>query len=157
MTISKHNNKRWVLRAAICTVAAIAGLSSKQALADKAPIEVANMIIDVTGQKKNTGTIRVAIFDSKESWLKKPVFTAVLPADTQAITYSNPETPYGDYGVAVYHDVNDNDKMDRNFIGLPKEPYGFSNNARGSFGPPKWKKSVVSVSGPKTHLTIRIK
>jgi uncharacterized protein (DUF2141 family) len=44
-------------------------------------------------------------------------------------------------------DVNRNNKMDRNFIGIPKEQYGFSNDARGSFGPPCFAEASFTVSG----------
>jgi uncharacterized protein (DUF2141 family) len=44
----------------------------------------------------------------------------------------------GDYAVLVHHDDNDNDKMDTNFIGIPKEPIGLSNSAVPKLGPPKY-------------------
>ena len=50
------------------------------------------------------------------------------------------DLPYGEnYTIAIFHDVNDNGKMDKNFVGVPKEPYGFSNNARSKWGPPKYE------------------
>lgn len=53
----------------------------------------------------------------------------------------------GEYAVRVMHDENDNDKLDSNLIGIPKEPWGFSNNAVGSFGPPDWKDAKFTLDG----------
>jgi len=46
------------------------------------------------------------------------------------------DLPYGDYAVSLYHDENSNAEMDTNSMGIPKESYAFSNNARGMFGKP---------------------
>lgn len=50
----------------------------------------------------------------------------------------------GKYAVAILHDENDDQKMNKNFLGLPKEGYGFSNNAMGAFGPPSFSKAAFS-------------
>ncbi|MBY0427835.1 MAG: DUF2141 domain-containing protein, partial [Alphaproteobacteria bacterium] len=59
----------------------------------------------------------------------------------------------GTYAVAVYHDENGNGKMDTNFIGIPKERTGASNDAKGKMGPPKFQDAKFVVSG---DLTISI-
>lgn len=46
------------------------------------------------------------------------------------------------YAVKAFHDVNGNKKLDTNFFGVPTEPYGFSNNARGTFGPPSLSEMI---------------
>jgi uncharacterized protein (DUF2141 family) len=51
----------------------------------------------------------------------------------------------GRYAVAVYQDLNRNGKFDKNFLGLPTEPYGFSKDARGSFGPPTFDAAAVDI------------
>lgn len=113
--------------------------------------------IDISGIKKDRGTIRVAVFDTKEAWLKKPVYTAVMPVNGNDLRFSQEAVPYGVYAVAVYHDVDSNGELNTNFIGLPKEPYGFSNNARGSFGPAKWKKASFTVDQANTSFNIKVK
>jgi uncharacterized protein (DUF2141 family) len=52
--------------------------------------------------------------------------------------------------------VNDNGKLDKNFIGIPKEPYGFSNDKAGSFGPPDFEDILVEVN-EDTTISIKIK
>lgn len=63
----------------------------------------------------------------------------------------------GDYAVAVFADVNDNGKLDSNFIGFPKEPVGISRDAKGMFGPPKFADAVFKVGDGVTMQSIQIK
>lgn len=51
----------------------------------------------------------------------------------------------GKYVFKYFHDANSNDKLDTNMIGMPKEGFGFSNNAKGSFGPPPHKETIFSL------------
>lgn len=64
--------------------------------------------------------------------------------------------PYGDYAVSVYHDENLNGDMDSGFMGIPKEPYGFSNNAKSSFGPPKWRDVKFSIKSPSVEIAVKV-
>jgi uncharacterized protein (DUF2141 family) len=54
----------------------------------------------------------------------------------------------GSYAVTVFHDLNDNGELDTGFFGIPKEPVGFSNNAKGRFGPAKWEATRFPIDGP---------
>jgi uncharacterized protein (DUF2141 family) len=62
----------------------------------------------------------------------------------------------GRYAVSVFHDENSNGKMDTNFVGMPREGVGASNNARGHFGPPKFEDAAFRYAGGKLDLTITI-
>ena len=57
------------------------------------------------------------------------------------------ELPSGTYAIGIFVDANYNNEMDRNFFGVPKEQYGFGNDAKGSFGPPSFKDASFTVSG----------
>lgn len=48
------------------------------------------------------------------------------------------DLPYGELALAVYHDENNNGKIDKNFIGIPTEPYAFSNNVKPKFKAPSF-------------------
>jgi len=61
--------------------------------------------------------------------------------------------PAGTYAIGIFVDANYNNEMDRNFFGVPKEQYGFSNNAKGSFGPPSFKDASFTIKG---DLSLRI-
>lgn len=64
--------------------------------------------------------------------------------------------PPGEYAIAVYHDENGNNELDTNWIGIPAEGLGASNNAKGSFGPPKFTDAKIQLT-QSTHITINIK
>jgi uncharacterized protein (DUF2141 family) len=75
----------------------------------------------------------------------------VLPATAPAIDVSTTALRPGTYGVRVMHDQNGNGEMDSNLVGMPTEPWGFSNNASGSFGPPKWQGVRFELDGDLTQ------
>jgi uncharacterized protein (DUF2141 family) len=62
----------------------------------------------------------------------------------------------GSYAIAVFHDTNGNGKLDRSFIGLPSEPYGFSNDV-GRRGPPNFEAARIVVKEPTTTIVIPIR
>ena len=97
----------------------------------------ATVIVKVTGLRSEKGQVRIAVFNSSEKWLgEQPVYSSTINVDSQSVTWKIYDVPYGDYGIAVFHDENKNGKMDKNFVGIPLEPYGFSNNVRVTLGPP---------------------
>lgn len=63
---------------------------------------------------------------------------------------------HGTYAVAVVHDENDNEQLDTNFLGIPKEGIGASNGAQGRLGPPKWKDAKFGHAGDATAQLIKI-
>ena len=63
----------------------------------------------------------------------------IVDIEDQSCTVTFKDVPAGTYAVSYIHDENGNGKMDTNFMGIPKEGYGCSNNAKGFMGPPKWE------------------
>ncbi len=70
------------------------------------------------------------------------------------ITFKN--LPDGKYAVQYFHDENSDNKIAKNAIGMPKEGYGFSNDAHGKFGPKKFKKWLFTIKGD-TKIKVRTK
>ncbi len=66
------------------------------------------------------------------------------------------ELPPGRYAVAAYVDNNRNGRQDKNFLGMPQERYGFSNDARGSFGPPDFAAAAFDIGENAVSKTIHI-
>jgi len=64
--------------------------------------------------------------------------------------------PPGIYAVSVIHDANDNKKLDTNFLGVPREGYGFSNNAKGTFGPPPFKRAAFRYHRPIQRIYVKM-
>ncbi len=118
----------------------------------------ATIILRVTGLRSEKGQVRIAVFNSSEKWLgEQPIYSSTINVESQSVTWKFNVVPHGDYGIAVFHDENKNGKMDKNFLGMPLEPYGFSNNVRVTFGPPKWEKSKFVVKGSTTEVSIEVK
>lgn len=117
------------------------------------------LIIHGLNENEIEGEMRVAVFDSEEKYKRKeePLYAVVLDVDADSISWSVDELPFGDYAIAVYHDKNTNGKLDTNLLGIPKESYGFSNDARGRFGPASWKDASFRVDAKGVNHRIRIK
>jgi uncharacterized protein (DUF2141 family) len=97
------------------------------------------LTVTVTNFKNNQGKVMVGIFNGPDNFTKKPIFgkSSKINAKTAKVVFDN--IPDGQYAVSVYHDENDNNKLDTGWFGIPKEGYGFSNDAKGNMGPPKYE------------------
>jgi len=87
------------------------------------------------------GDIYIAIYDNDDDYMEieKVAFQKIAAVVGESQTILIKDMPEGEYAVSVFHDLNGNGELDTNAIGIPSEPYGFSNDARGRFGPPKFK------------------
>ena len=86
------------------------------------------------------GSIFVALFDSESTFLTAKRFKSEkILVDSNSVSVVFDSIPNGTYAISTFHDENSNGKMDTGMFGIPEEGYGFSNNARGMFGPAKFK------------------
>lgn len=114
------------------------------------------LTIRVQGIKNKKGTVNIALYESDADFnQEKFSYVSRTPADLSG-TIIFDKVDYGNYGVAVYHDENENQKLDRNFIGMPAEGYGFSNNVKGKLGPPSFKDTSVLMNQAETNLSIQL-
>ena len=118
-----------------------------------------NLIVDISGFPSSDGFAMVAVNNSDESYQGgeneaiAKMRTKVMGQQAQII-FTN--LPYGSYGVSIYHDENANGKLDKNAMGIPKEAYGFSNNAKGFFGKPSYKDVVFQLNSAEMRITIKL-
>jgi uncharacterized protein (DUF2141 family) len=119
---------------------------------------VSELRIKVIGLGSSNGTVKFSLFNSEESYAKRsnPLMEARLPIQEQTCEWVVQDLPYGEYSVILYHDENGNTKLDTNFVGIPKESYGFSNNAKAMFGPPKYEKAKFVFDGKTKTLEIHL-
>jgi uncharacterized protein (DUF2141 family) len=110
------------------------------------------LTVEISGLKNNTGKVLVALFDSEETFLKKNKelkgISVLIENNKATAVFKGVQK--GEYALSLFHDKNNNNKLDTNFVGIPKEPYAFSNNATGFMGPPKFEESKVLVDSNKT-------
>ncbi len=118
----------------------------------------AGLVIEVSNIRSAEGNILVAVFDSRETFLgDKTVKGLIVPVKQKGeMSITVPDLPYGTYAISIFHDVNSNNRLDTNFLGIPKERYGFSNNARGTFGPPSFEKASFKFSSPDKVVDIKL-
>lgn len=111
----------------------------------------------VTDVEESRGEIRLALFDSVEAFENDgaPHLARIAEAASDQVTFVLEGVTPGAYAIKLFHDVNSNGELDRNMMNMPKERYGFSNNA-GRFGPPSWVDAVFEV-GRDTATEINIK
>ena len=103
------------------------------------------------------GHLAAALYNSKETWLKEAVDNVSVEVNPDGVTVLDlGEQPAGDYAIAVFYDRNDNQKLDTGMFKIPKEEFGFSNNPRITFGPPKWDKSKFTHDGNEALMEIKM-
>ncbi len=87
------------------------------------------------------GAIVCMLFDTADTFgdLRDPKYTQRFPADGRD-TFQLTDITAGDYALLVYHDENNNGRLDENFLGIPREPVGFSNGYRPK-GPPSYSRA----------------
>jgi uncharacterized protein (DUF2141 family) len=103
------------------------------------------------------GELYIAIYSDVDTYmdLEKTVFhrTVAIEHETELIVFEN--IPEGEYAVTVFQDLNGNGELDTRGFGIPEEPYGFSNDARGTFGPAKFRNAKFDLSG-KMLINIKL-
>ena len=101
--------------------------------------------------------MRIGVYADEESYLKNAIhFQNVAVSETGTMTVSLQDIPFGTYAISLFHDQNGNGKLDSNWIRIPKEPYGFSQNAAATFGPPKFQKAAFQHGHAITELKIKL-
>ena len=97
--------------------------------------------VNVHGLKKHQGHVRVALYDQEESFLHfEQVYRAEsTSAETEVPQVIFKDLPEGIYAIALFHDVNDNAQLDKNWLGIPKEKVAFSKAKMRAFGPPPFE------------------
>ena len=113
------------------------------------------LVVEVVLCAPPRGTVQIALCGNEKCFKSGPgCVVRSVAADSPVVRVRLADIAPGTYAVKVFHDVNNNGQLDLNWLGVPNEPYGFSNDARGSFGPPPFQEASFQV-GPKP-LTIRI-
>jgi len=106
----------------------------------------------------DSGQIRVLLFDSAASFkdLRNPAHQKQVPA-TGRERITLPDVPAGQYALMVHHDENSSGTLDKNFIGIPREPVGFANGYNPK-GPPGYARALLTIleaDNPPVSVALR--
>lgn len=148
-------------------VMSLLGVASRQQVTAGGPRHVFRPVPagSLTGQLTNLrgggGACYLALFASAEGFPRQTslaVRTLRLPVGGGTASFRFENLPSGSYALAVYHDENSNGQLDKNFLGLPTERYGFSNNARSMmFFPPSFGAARFVVAGAGAAIAVKLR
>ena len=117
----------------------------------------ADLTVEVAGLQDAQGQVLVALYDRADTFLKQPLQATMVAARPGAVQVVLHDLPAGDYALSAFQDKNGNRTLDRNPVGMPIEPYGFSNDAVGSFGAPSFAQSQLHVDAAGARTTIHLR
>ncbi len=126
-----------------------------------AEIMAADVTITIPNVENNSGAIHSALWKGADGFLADDAEgvasqTQSAKAKSGAVIMIFKDVKPGTYAISLYHDENGNGEMDSNFLGIPKEAYGFSNDAKGSFGPPSFSAASFTVKNSDVPMSITL-
>jgi uncharacterized protein (DUF2141 family) len=114
--------------------------------------------VEFTNIKKGKGKLWVAVYKPGEQFggKQKPSIYKIIEVTAAAPQNASFELAPGRYALAVYHDLNSNDQLDKNFVGIPKEPYGFSKNFKPRFSAPTFEDCAFELKDPGQKISVKL-
>ena len=114
--------------------------------------ETHTLTVTINNIKNMEGTLEVGLFNNNGRFLEEgQAFKSIsVEVENGSETFVFKNLPKGDYAISLYHDENANGTCDRNFFGIPKEPYAFSNNFKPKFSAPTFKDCQFELTEDKS-------
>ena len=116
------------------------------------------LLVTVSDVKAGKGNLRVAVFDEEhrdEFPDGEFLLGVVVPAIDEEMTVEITNIDSGEYAVAIIQDINENEMLDKNFLGIPKEPYGFSGKWKS--GGSSYEKALFNTEEVGFAITVKLK
>ena len=117
-------------------------------------------VVKITNLKKIKGRLNIGWYKEAITFTEndKTIYREKIEVNDQteiSVLFKN--IPKGKYAIAVFLDENNNHKLDKNFLGIPKEKYGFSNNIIPTFRAATFEESSFELKQPETEIIIKLK
>ncbi len=109
--------------------------------------------------KSTKGIIRVAFYDKSGEFPSEKTMKfgmELKPEKTGEITVAWKDIPVGEYAIAVFQDLNNNKKLDKNLFGYPKEPFGFSKNFKPKLSAPTFNDCKINFNNNLNNFSIKL-
>jgi uncharacterized protein (DUF2141 family) len=121
-------------------------------------VEIGNIIVIISGFENSNGECWFAIDNSEGIYESEDsvYIGKILPIINNKVVITIDSLQYGNYAIRVFHDENSNGEVDTNFLGIPTEDYGYSNNASAWFGPPSWERAMFKLNQKEMRLEISV-
>jgi uncharacterized protein (DUF2141 family) len=147
-----------------CTDAVARDVPAAGAPAPEAPVAAATatpgtLSVRLSGFHSADGQVLIAVFRGEDGFPGKPdaaVKRLVAKISDGRTRAEISDLPPGEYAISVVHDENGNNTLDTNWIGMPKEGIGTSNNAKGRMGPPKYRDARFTLGAEGAVQSISI-
>jgi uncharacterized protein (DUF2141 family) len=118
-----------------------------------------NLKVVVNNIEGKSGQVGFYLFNSADAFpnhTEKALLSGFVKTAGTSVEYTFTNIAAGTYAVYVFHDEDSDKKLDTNFIGMPKEGVGVSNNAKGHFGPPKYNDAKFEFNKAEQTITITL-
>jgi uncharacterized protein (DUF2141 family) len=121
--------------------------------------QTGSIIVRLTGFEHDTNTAKLCVCRSEDecAGTEMGYRTAAAAIRDKKAVWVFEDMPYGTYSIKAFHDENGNNQLDTNLLGKPTERYGFSNNARGCYGPPPFSATAITLNSLETAVEIRVR
>jgi len=155
--MTRDSPRRWALASGALTVVLLAGTVRAEPGPGR---RGATVRADISGFRSDKGQVVFGLYKNPDNFLKKVEHaprrgTAKIKGRRSTVAFKS--VPPGVWAIAVFHDENGNGKLDTNFLGIPKEGWGTSRNARSAVGPPRFKDAKFTVRQGDRTFKILIK
>ena len=134
-------------------------LTPVRVFADDPQMTKGEIVLHISELRNDNGILRVLLFQSSDGFPSDHTKSYALKnvsIEGDSVTVTISDIPFENYAISLLHDENSNGKMDTNWIGLPKEGAGISNNVKSKFGPPKYKEAKFKHNSKKFLLNIEM-
>lgn len=133
-------------------------IAAEQAPAQQPSPGSGTLTVILSGMTSDEGSLVYAIWSGPQGWLEtNNIDDGSVPVKDGSSEIRFESLPYGEYAISVYHDLNDNGKIDTGLFRIPKEPLGTSNDAKIRFGPPRYEDAAFILHQPELtiHISVR--
>ncbi|HVJ65793.1 MAG TPA: DUF2141 domain-containing protein [Bdellovibrionota bacterium] len=127
------------------------------------PTLAAELRVEVENLTGRSGQIAYALFDNKKGFpsekehaLRKDFARFDLKEGESVARFSINDVKAGEYALVIFEDLNGDGALNKNFLGIPREPAGASNNPKYRFGPPNYDESKFTVHEEIHPLNVRM-
>ena len=125
----------------------------------KAPPTKGTLVVTIHGLRSDQGNIAMLLFNDPKGYPGQPqlaLFAKQTTPKNKKAVFLFEALPHGLYAIATYHDENGNNKLDTNWLGIPKEGTGASNDAKGFMGPPKFRDASFRFAHLRHEILIKM-
>lgn len=121
------------------------------------PKATGQVIVEIVGLHSDKGRVPVALYCGEAGFpgdIKKACASQVAHSKGRRVRLVFEGIQAGEFAVSMFHDENANSTLDRNFLGIPKEGWGTSRDAKANFGPPSYADARLTLGAGERKLVI---